>query len=374
MSIYLDNNATTVIDPEVLRVMWDELKGDAANSSSVHQFGRIAKAKLIQASRSLAHYFSVKEQDIFFTSGATEALNMLIKGAVALRPGHIISSVIEHPAVYQTLKFLADRGHKISFLQPFKNKGAIDPEQVASAIQPDTQLICLMAANNETGVVTDLPAIASIAKMHNIPLIVDGVALLGKKQCTIPDGVSAICFSGHKIHGPHGIGLAIVHKNLKWEPFLFGGPQQHQKRAGTENIASIIGLAKAIELIDKNADAIEYMQYLRDRFELGLKQNLTGIIVNGAGDLRVCNTSNIAFDGVEGETLLFKLDLAGIAVSHGSACSSGTLEPSRVLLGMGLSAKQVRSSLRFSLSRFTTQQEIDKCIDITCDLVRQLRL
>ncbi len=340
--IYLDNNATTQVLPEVLDVILSELSGGPANPSSSHFFGREAKKKLSAARELIAAYLKAKPQEILFTSGGTEGLNLLLRPAKE----HIITSNVEHSAVYRTLQ------GDITYL-PVGTYGAVTPEAVKAAITDKTTLIVLSAANNETGVKTNIEAIGNIALQANIPFIVDGVALLGKEHFTIPPGVSAMVFSGHKIHAPKGIGFIYVRSNFKLEPLLTGGDQEFSKRAGTENLAGILGLAKAVELINPGK-----METLRDYFEDQLKGKIE---INGTGP-RICNTSNLSFTGVDGETLLIGLDQAGIAASHGSACASGALEPSRILQNMGLPRPRVLSSLRFSLSRFTTQQEIDTVI------------
>lgn len=347
--IYLDNNATTQILPEVLEAMLSELKGPPSNPSSTHFFGREAKKKLSAARESIAAYLKVKPQEIFFTSGGTEGLNMLLKPA----KGHIITSNVEHSAVYKTLK------GDITYLN-VGTYGDVTPEAVKAAITDKTTLIVLSAVNNETGVKTDLQAIGKIALEANIPFIVDGVALLGKEHFSIPPGVSAIAFSGHKIHAPKGIGFIFCRSNYKLEPLLTGGDQEFSKRAGTENLAGIIGLAKAIELINPGK-----MEILRNRFEEQLKDKTE---INGTGP-RICNTSNLFFPGIDGETLLIKLDQAKIAASHGSACASGALEPSRILQNMGYPKARVLSSLRFSLSRLTTEQEIDTAVQTIISLI-----
>jgi cysteine desulfurase len=230
-----------------------------------------------------------------------------------------------------------------------------------------------MAVNNETGVKTDIEAIAAIAQEHKIPFFVDAVALMGKEEFRIPTGVSAMAFSGHKFHAPKGIGFLMVRSSLKLAPLLIGGDQEYGKRAGTENLSGITGMATAIEILRTELpSASKRMEELRNKFEHELMQRLPDVSINGQGP-RVVNTSNLAFQGVEGETLLTALDLAGIAVSHGSACASGALEPSRILLNMGCSKEVAASSIRFSLSRFTTQQEIEFCIEAIVKVVLKLR-
>ncbi|MCC5832995.1 MAG: cysteine desulfurase [Chlamydiales bacterium] len=362
--IYLDNNATTFLDPAVLAAVEAVLRGKIGNPSSIHRYGQAGQALLAKATKDTAAFFGVRTSEILFTSGATEALNMLICSIP--RGSHIISSSLEHIAVMEALKFT---GCEVDYLDPEPRMGAIHPRQVGEAVRPDTAAIVLTAANNETGVMTDLEPIAAFAEKRGIALIVDGVARLGKGEWRLPQGISAASFSGHKIHAPTGVGVALIRKSFKPHPLIVGGPQQHRMRGGTENVAGIVGFAKALTLLPKSD---EEMATLRDSLEQGLAAHLD-IVIHGVDQPRLCNTSNIAFPGVDGETLLMQLDLAGIAVSHGSACSSGAVEPSRVLLNMGVDPLLARSSIRFSLSRFTTQDEIENAIEVVVDLVTRLR-
>lgn len=366
--IYLDNNSTTACDPYVQEMMFPLYSKLIGNASSIHGVGREAKCHLVNSLKIIASYFHVKESEILLTSGATEALNILIQGF--LKPGHIITSTLEHLAVLEPLQRLEKRGWQVTYLSPKHGLGAILPEQVEQAIRPDTTLIVLMAANNETGIKTDIESIAHIAFGREIAFLVDGVAQLGKDPIVLFKGISAICFSGHKIHGPPGIGFAIVRKQFPFESLILGGPQQNGKRGGTENLPAIVGLASAITRLDQTLnDAILRMEMLRNRLEEGLQEICPNLIVYGKNQKRVCNTTNICFPGVEGETLLIHLDLAGIGVSHGSACSSGGLLASRVLLNMGIDQKSSLSSLRFSLSRYTTVAEIEKTIETIANLL-----
>ena len=251
--------------------------------------------------------------------------------------------------------------------------GAVNPADVESSICSETCLITLMAVNNETGVLTDIEAIASIADFHGIPFVVDGVAWLGKEKITIPRGVSALFFSGHKFYAPKGIGFCFCRSSLKLEPLFLGGSQEFNHRAGTENVPSIVAMAEAIMLLESEQEIyIQRLRELRDLLESGLQSALPDVRVNGLGP-RVSNTSNLAFMGVDGEALLMNLDLEGISVSHGSACSSGALEPSRILLAMGIPLTQVLSSIRFSIGQTTTQKEIERTIDVVVRIVNRLR-
>ena len=367
--VYLDNNATTFIDPRVYEALIKCLVETPGNPSSVHQYGQKAKQALVHARDTIAKFLGVKSYEIVFSSGATEALSTLIRGIMEnSSSGHIITSDLEHPAVFQTVKNLVDsgtketKGYTSSILSPGA-KGAPSPEDVRKAIKDDTKLIVLMAVNNETGIKTDIEGIARVAEEANIPFLVDGVALFGKELFSIPNGVSAMCFSGHKFHAPKGVGFSFIRKKLKFSPQIVGGGQQFNKRSGTENLPGIVALAKAVELLKEELPAATVkMKQLQSKLEMELKKQNPNLLVTGEGFDRVGNTSNLCFQGVDGESLFMNLDQANFCVSHGSACSSGALEPSRVLLNMGLSQAQAKSSLRFSISRFTTDADIDQLI------------
>ncbi len=334
--IYLDNNATTALDPAVLKVVAEELSAGPANPSSVHQFGQRARARLADARRTVAAYFNARPQEIVFTSGATESLNWLIRSLA--KGKRVLSSPLEHAAVYNVLEKMPTQWAMPNVAEPDDSIG----------------LMVFMSVNNETGERTDIERLAHIAKMRNIPLIVDGVAQVGKEAVHIPDGVTAYVFSGHKFHAPKGTGGVVLKGPAT--PLLVGGPQEAGRRAGTENLAGIVGMARALELIEPAH--FDQMRSLRDHFEARVRAALPSVRINGTN--RTSNVSNLAFPGVDGETLLFALDRAGLACSFGSACSSGTLSVSRVLAAMGVKD----ASLRFSLSRFTTLAHVDEAVDI----------
>lgn len=370
--IYLDNNATTSVDPLVIEVILSSLKSCFGNPSSSHSYGKEARNRLQKARDEISKYLQVSSREIIFTSGATEALNLVLKGLLENTTTHVITSNVEHSAVYSTLKSLESESIPISFL-PVGRHGSVTLENVKKAYRPNTSLIVLMAVNNETGVKTDIDSIAAFAKEKGIHFVVDGVALLGKEHFEIPEGVSAMCFSGHKLHAPKGIGFAFIRKSLKSKPLIIGGNQEFGLRGGTENITGIIALQEAIRLLTPDlAASSKRMEKLRDKFEQTLLEQLPNISVNGQGP-RIVNTSNICFKGVEGELLMAHLDREGLMVSLGSACASGALEPSRVLLNMGLTTDDASSSIRFSLSRFTTEEEIDQAIQIVINTVHRLQ-
>lgn len=367
--IYLDNNATTGVDPRVVEAMLEDLCPIPANPSSVHSFGKEAKKKLNQARQTISSFFHARPEEVVFTSGGTEALAMLLRGFYALHPRcHIVSSNVEHSATTALLRDLESQGAHLTLL-PAGLWGAVQPHQLEEALQKKVDLIVLMSVNNVTGVKTDLPAIAALAEKHNIPLIIDGVSHLGKELFNIPKGVSAMAFSGHKFHAPKGIGLALIKPPFKIAPLLVGGTQEIHRRAGTENLAGVLGLAKAIELLSQELPtATPRMEKLRNRLTEGLMAKIGNVVIHGQGP-RICNTAHIGFPGIDGETLLLQLDMNGIAASHGSACSSGGLEPSPILLNMAIPMSLARTSIRFSLSRWTTSEEIEEAIDIISRLV-----
>lgn len=367
--IYLDNNATTALDPRVFKAMLVDFQGLPANPSSIHWFGRQARNLLHKARQTTASFFQIKPEEVIFTSGGTESINTFLRGLGT--KGHVITSTIEHSCVYKTLQILENQGLKVTYL-PVGPWGAPLPEHVLSAIRPDTRAIALSAANSETGVKIDIEAIAEIAQTHQVPFLVDAVSFIGKEPFTMHPGITAVALSSHKFHGPKGIGALILRASQKLIPLSTGGPQEYQHRAGTENLAGILGLAEALEIISREQSQItRHLSDLRLHLEHGLKRELPEILINGEGP-RISNTSSIAFPGIDGETLLIQLDMAGIAVSHGSACASGAMEPSRVLIQMGITQKISASSLRFSIGRMNTREEIEAVIQKTSLIVRKL--
>lgn len=367
--IYFDNNSTTALDPRVLKAMMEDLGGPPANPSSVHFFGSRAK-KLLQTARgSVARYFGVQPEEVLFTSGGTESLNALLRG---LPKGHLITTDIEHAAVYKTIQTLEATGTPVTYINTGLWGAAIG-EQIESAIRHDTKAIILCAANNETGIKLDLQEAALIAERRHIPLLLDAVSWIGKEAFDLPRGATAVALSGHKFHAPKGIGALMLRKALKLTPLATGGSQEYMHRAGTENLAGILGLAAGIELLREGQTAItDHLLDLRAHFECELLRALPDVVINGLGP-RIANTVNIAFLGCDGESLLMQLDMMGIAVSLGSACSSGALEPSRVLLNMGLDRKTAKSSIRFSFGRFNTREEVNLALERIVLLVKKMR-
>jgi cysteine desulfurase len=351
--IYLDNNATTQVDPRVLAVMAEELSAPPANPSSIHEAGRKAHARLQDARRRVAQFFGRKPTEVTFTSGATEAMNQLLRGLT----GHIISTQIEHACVYEILS----HRQNVTFV-PVGIAGAPTVADIAAAIRPDTKAIVLSSVNGETGVKLDVPAIVQLG----IPVFLDVVAHVGKEPIDLT-GVAGFVVSAHKFHGPKGVGALVT--STKVPALLTGGHQESDRRAGTENLPAIVGFAEALRIVHDEQSAItHHLLALRSRFETSLLAALPHITINGQGP-RTVNVSNICFTGYDGETLLLQLDQHGIAASHGSACASGSLEPSRVLTHMSLDKKTARSSVRFSFSRMNTIEEIDEAVKTIVALV-----
>lgn len=379
-SIYLDHNSTTQMDAEVLAELASLQAAVWGNSSSIHQFGQKARAVMASARRRVAQFFGVRHREIVFTSGGTEALNLLVRGFIEQhQPRRIISSALEHSAVLAPLEAWQGEGRELELLNPGR-EGAVTSLQLAGALKKGADLIVLMAVNNETGVKTDLFSIAALAREANIPLIVDGTAWVGKEEIVLPLGVLGFACSAHKFHGPPGVGIAIIRSGLKVRAQILGGAQELGLRAGTENVPAVGALAKALEQISSQLPvATEEMAKKRDLFEQILitrcKAEGVEVTINGSGP-RICNTSNLCFHRLDGEGLLMALDLKGVAASHGSACHSGALEPSRVLQAMGLSLEEAGSSLRFSLGSTTTEADIveacDRIMSVVCSAAHSI--
>ena len=349
--------------------MLEDLKGPPANPSSVHQLGMRAKKLLQGARKKTADFFSLSPEEVIFTSGGTEGINLLLRG---LPKGHLITTNLEHSAVYKTLQALEKQGSTVTYLG-CGLWGAPTPEQIEEAIRPETKAIILSASNSETGVKIEVEAIAHLAERRSIPLLLDAVSFIGKEPLPLPKGVSAMAISGHKFHAPKGIGALLCRKSLKLHSIATGGNQEYAHRAGTENLSGILGLAEALQILREEQPTIaQHLLDLRSRFECELLRALPDLAINGQGP-RISNTVNIAFLGCDGDSLLMQLDQAGIAASLGSACSSGALEPSRILTNMGLDRKVVRSSIRFSFGRMNTREEIDLGLERIVRIVKKLR-
>ena len=377
MRIYLDHNATTPIHPDVLAVMLPYLRKGFGNPSSIHQFGREARQAVDEAREKVARLIGAKPSEIVFTSGGTEADNLAIKG-VALaseeKGGHIITSAIEHHAVLVPCQYLERKGFEVSFL-PVDHNGLLDPDDVRRAITDKTVLISIMHANHEVGTIEPLEEICKLTMERDIPFHTDAVQSVGKVPIDVGAlEVNLLSLSAHKLYGPKGVGALYIRKGTKILPQVYGGHQELNFRAGTENVAGIVGLGKAAEIALHNIDVEgKRLCRLRDGLWERIKERAGSVRLNGHPTRRLPNTLNVAFDLVEGESLVINLDLRGIAVSTGSACTSGSLEPSHVLLAMGLSPTIARGSIRFSLGMENTQEEIEYTVNNLEEVVRRLR-
>jgi cysteine desulfurase len=376
--IYLDHNATTPLAPAVLERMTRILGEEYGNPSSVHHFGQRAKAAMDEARSGVAALVGGDPSEIVFTSGGTEGDNFAIRGvAEALESTgrrHLIASAIEHEAVLSTLKALARRGWRTTLL-PVDQSGVVSPDALRGAMADDTALVSIMHANNEIGTIQPVAELARIARERGVAFHTDAVQSAGKIPVNVRElGVDLLSISAHKLYGPKGVGALWVRRGLRLQPILTGGKHERNRRAGTENVAGIVGLGVAAGLAHaKMAAQAASVGTLRDRLEAGILREVPGTAVNGGAMPRVPNTTNVSFDRVEAESLLIALDLEGIAVSTGSACSSGTLEPSHVLKAMGFPAHRTQNSIRFSLGSGNTESEIDRVIAVLPALVEKLR-
>jgi cysteine desulfurase len=378
MRVYFDYNATTPLAPEAIEAVVRATRELFGNASSVHHFGQQAKAALDEARSAVAALISGDPSEIIFTSGGTEADNFAIRGAAeALEPAgrrHLVASAIEHEAVLNTLKALARRGWRTT-LVPVDQSGIVSPDRVREAVTGETALVSVMHANNEIGTIQPIAEIAAIAHERGAVMHTDAIQSVGKIRVDVRAlGVDLLALSAHKFNGPKGAGVLWVKRGTRMQPLLTGGKHERNRRAGTENVAAIAGLGVAAQLALSKTDAeAARVAGLRDRLEAGILRDVPGSVVNGARTARVPNTTNISFDRVEAESLLIALDLEGVAVSTGSACSSGALEPSHVLRAMGFPAHRTQNSLRFSLGMFSTDAEIDHVIAILPAIVEKLR-
>lgn len=377
--VYLDHSATTPVDPEVAALMMTYYTEKYGNPSSVHGFGREVKQALEQARAQVAELIGASPLEITFTSGGTEADNLAILGTVeALRSKgkHIITSCIEHHAVLETCEYLEKKGFDLTVL-PADAEGIVSVEDLRQAIRPDTILITVMHANNEVGSIQPIGEIGKIAREHGIVFHVDAVQSLGKIPINVEEmNVDLLTVSSHKIYGPKGVGALYVRKGIRIVPLVHGGGQERKRRSGTENTPGIIGFGKACELAGQRmAEDARHQQELRDRLIKGITERIEFVKVNGpGGEKRLPNNVNVSILYVEGESLLLSLDMLGIAASSGSACTSGSLDPSHVLLGMGLTHEVAHGSLRFTLGRQNTEADIDYVLEQLPKIVERLRM
>lgn len=375
--IYLDNNATTPLDSRILESMLPYLKEQWGNPSSSYRFGSEAKVGVENARKRIAECIGCTPSEIIFTSSGTEADNLAVRGAAhALRSrgNHIVTSAVEHHAVLNTCKALEAEGYRVTFL-PVGSDGAVRVEDLSKALTPDTVLVTIMHANNETGVLQPIEDIAALTKKRGITFHTDAVQTVGKIPCSFCQlGADLISFSGHKIYGPKGIAALYVREGTRLIPILTGGPHEMGLRAGTENVAGIVGLSHAMVLAIESVETeAKRLRELRDRLEQRICAEVPGVGINGMTSERVPNSSNLSFDFVDGESIVLSLDLLGICISTGSACSTGDPEPSHVLLAMGLSPKEAQGSIRISLGRHTRDADIGTTVDALLETIKRLR-
>jgi cysteine desulfurase len=378
--VYCDANATTPLLPEVMEAMRPYWMEEFGNASSIHLEGQRARKAVDRARETLARFFNCREAEVVFNAGGTEGDNTAISGLV--RPGdHLITTAIEHSAVMRAAERAAEHGTEVTFVAP-RRDGLIDPEEIRRAIRPETRLgdsrrtlVSVMLANNDTGVLQPVEEIGRIAAEAKVYFHIDAVQGAGKLAFDVKRFGCHLCsISAHKMHGPKGVGAMYVRRGTPVEPLMVGGSHERRQRAGTENVAGIVGLGKAAELAMAALEdgTVERVAALRDRLEAGILE-IAGTSVNGAGAPRAANTTNIRFEQLEGEALVIALDLKGVAVSGGSACHSGSTEPSHVLMAMGLDKNVARASLRFSLLKTATDADVDHVLHVVPRAVEHLR-
>jgi cysteine desulfurase len=372
--IYLDNNATTPVLPEVFEAMRPYFDERFGNASSIHHQGQETRAAVEQSRDSVAALLGCRASEVVFVSGGTEGDNLAIAGLTG--PGdHIVASSIEHHAVLHACKHLEETGCEVTYV-PVDGRGLVDPDDVRYALRPNTRLISIMMANNETGVLQPVEEIGKIAAEADVCFHTDAVQAAGKVPIDVKRiGCDVLSISGHKMHAPQGVGALYVRNGTRLQPLFYGGRHERSRRAGTENVPGIVALGKAAELamlgFERGHD--KKMLALRDRLQQGILAQMEEAGVNGDGAARVPNTTNIYFDYIEGESMVISLDLKGLAVSTGAACSSGAIEPSHVLMAMGLRADQARASIRFSLGKQNTEDDIDIALALVSETVARLR-
>jgi len=375
--IYLDNNATTKVAPEVVDAMLPYLSDYYGNPSSMHSFGGDVAEKIKEARENIANLIGATADEIVFTSCGTESDGTAIRATLESYPDrkHIVTSRVEHPAVKNLYEVLSKKGYRVTFV-PVDGQGNLDLDYLYKNLSNDTAIVSLMWANNETGVIFPIEEISQRIKDQRIVFHTDAVQAVGKFPINVNEtGVDLLSLSGHKLHAPKGIGVLYIRKGTKFSPFMIGGHQERGRRGGTENVASIVALGKAAELAKKHLDEDGYepIGRLRDKLETNLLTRISHSMVNGDREHRLLNTTSIAYEYVEGEAILLMMNEHGICASSGSACTSGSLEPSHVLRAMGVPFTAAHGSIRYSLSRYTTEEEIDVVIEKTPPIIERLR-
>jgi cysteine desulfurase len=374
--VYLDNNATTRVAPEVIEAMMPYLRDQWGNPSSIYRFGHDVGQRVEEARARVAALINADAREIVFTSCGTESNNTAIHAALLAQPGkrHVITTAVEHSANIKYCHFLRKQGYEVTFL-PVESDGSVDIHLVDQSIRPDTAIVSVMWANNETGVIFPIEEIAAICRSRGTLFHTDAVQTPGKLAIDAQAlGVDFLSLSAHKLHAPKGIGALYVKRRTKFLPFLHGGSQEQGRRAGTENVPYIIAFSRASDLAQASLrEENTRVRALRDKLEAGVLSRIPRTTRNGAAEPRLPNTSNIAFDGVEAEGILLLLDQAGICASSGSACTTGSLDPSHVLTAMGLNANKARSSVRFSLGLYNTESDVDYLLEQLPPIITRLR-
>lgn len=376
--IYIDHNATTPVDPEVLQAMLPYLSGQFGNASSVHHFGREAKVALENSRETIASVINCEPSELYFTSGGTESDNIAVIGTARQfrrKKDHLIIGATEHHAVLEPAEYLVEReGFRLDLLE-VDHEGMISPEALRDKIEEKTVLVSVMHANNETGTIQDIKALAAVAHSKKVLFHTDAVQSIGKIKVDIRDlDVDMLSLTGHKIYGPKGCGALFIRAGIKIAPLFFGGSHEKKRRPGTENVAGVVGLAKALEIAhERREDDYKAAAVLADRFIDEVTGKIPDVTFNGSRSRRVPQTVNLSFKGIEGESMILSLDLRGIAASSGSACTSGATEPSHVLTAMKIPDVVAQSSIRFSMGRSTTKEQLNYIIKELIPIVERLR-
>ncbi len=374
--VYVDNNATTQVAPEVLEEMLPYFHDLYGNPSSMHSFGGQVGAKLKEARQKMASLIGATLDETLVTSCGSESDNTAIRATLESYPDkkHIITTRVEHPAILNLCEYLAENGYRVTFL-PVDRQGRLNPEDLYKSLSDNTAIVSIMWANNETGVIFPIEEMARVVRERGVVFHTDAVQAVGKIPINVQQvPVDMLSLAGHKLHGPKGIGALYIRKGTKFSPFLIGGHQERGRRGGTENVASIIGLGKACELAGKHiGEENERVKHLRDKLENEILKRVPNAMVNGDRERRLPNTTNISFEYVEGEAILLMMNELGICASSGSACTSGSLEPSHVLRAMGVPFTAAHGSIRFSLSIYNTEEEIDFIVEQLPPIIERLR-
>jgi len=374
--VYADNNATTRVDDKVLEEMLPYFKEFYGNPSSIHTFGRQVSSKMDLARERVASILGADTSEIVFTSCGTESNNYAIHSSLEAHPDkkHVVTTKVEHPAVLNVCKYFGKNGYEVTELG-VNNDGMLDLDELRDSIRDNTAIVSIMHANNETGVIFPIEEIAKIVKEKGVIFHCDAVQAIGKIPVNLKNSnIDLLSMSGHKLHAPKGVGVLFIRKGVRIDPLIIGGHQEDNRRSGTENVPYIIGLGKACEIAEGFVKEEQTeVRRLRDKLEKGIKDQLTHVAISGENSERLPNTSNVSFEYVEGEATLLLLDMAGIATSSGSACTTGSAEPSHVLQAMGIPPVTSRGTIRFSLSRYSTEDEVDYILEKLVPIVKRLQ-